>query len=150
MSDPQGPPPEDAQGSGDQEPRIYPPPGTSGQPPSGTGAPGWGTPPGPGQAPPPQDPYAHLRRDHPRATAALVLGIVGLVLCSVAAPFAWVIGRNAVREIDQSQGILTGRGQAQAGAILGIIGTVLLVIGLLALLLFLVLGLAFSTNVSTG
>ena len=42
------------------------------------------------------------------------------------APFALVIGRGAVKEIDASGGSLGGRGMAQAGYILGIIGTVIL------------------------
>ena len=68
---------------------------------------------------------------------ALVLGIVGVVTCQVAAPFALVIGRRAMKEIDASQGSLGGRGMAQAGYILGIIGTVflaLLLVGLLILI----------------
>jgi hypothetical protein len=59
------------------------------------------------------------------------------VTCQVASPFALVIGRNAMKEIDASQGTLGGRGMAQAGFILGIIGTVilgLLVVGLLVLI----------------
>ena len=57
---------------------------------------------------------------------SLILGILGILLCSVVAPFALVIGRRAVKEIDASGGTLGGRGMAQAGFILGIIGTVLL------------------------
>lgn len=76
-------------------------------------------------------------QDQRQATTALVLGILGLVVCGVLAPFALVIGRNSVREIDASGGQLGGRGKAQAGYICGIIGTVLLclaVVGLVALL----------------
>jgi hypothetical protein len=75
-----------------------------------------------------------------KATAALVLGIVGLVMCGLLAGIpAIILGSQARREIDASQGRLAGRGAAQAGFILGIIGTVLstllivLVIGLFAL-----------------
>ena len=53
--------------------------------------------------------------DHPKATTSLVLGILGLVLCGVLAPFAWVMGGRAVREIDASQGTVGGRGTANAG-----------------------------------
>ena len=67
-----------------------------------------------------------IASDHPRATIALVLGILGIVTCQVVAPFALVIGRRAVKEIDASNGAIGGRGLAQAGYILGIIGTVLL------------------------
>lgn len=64
--------------------------------------------------------------DHPRATTSLVLGILGVVLCQIAAPFAWVMGKRTLDEIDASQGTLGGRGAAQAGYILGIVGTVIL------------------------
>jgi hypothetical protein len=55
-----------------------------------------------------------------------VLGILGILLCQVLAPFAWVIGRRTVEEIDASGGRLGGRGAAQAGYVLGVIGTVIL------------------------
>ena len=118
--------------AGQQPGRRPPPPGQ-----------GWGG----GYAPPPQGQYGYVRQDHPRATTALVLGILGLVLCGLAAPFAWRIGKNAVDEIDRSQGTLGGRGQAYAGQILGLIGTILLVVGIVALLGILVLGVA---SVSTS
>ena len=75
--------------------------------------------------------------DHPRATLALVLGILGIVLCQVAAPFAWVIGKRTVAEIDASRGTVGGRGAAQAGYVLGIIGSILLILAGLLLLLYL-------------
>lgn len=71
--------------------------------------------------------------DHPQATTALILGILGLVLCQVLGPFAFVMGRKAMREIDASGGTLGGRGNAQVGYVLGIVSTVLL--GLVAVLL---------------
>ena len=86
--------------------------------------------------------------DHPQAITALVLGILGVVLCGVLAPFAWVIGGRAVREIDASQGQIGGRGAANAGRILGIVGTVLLVLAVLGLVLF--IGLIGLTAVSTS
>ena len=79
-------------------------------------------------------PYALPPPDHPQATTALVLGIVGVVVCQVLAPFAFVMGRKAVREIDASGGTLGGRGNAQAGYVLGIVGMVMLGLGLLILL----------------
>ena len=80
--------------------------------------------------------------DHPRATTALVLGILGLVVCGLVAPFAWRIGKRTLDEIDGSHGQLGGRGTAQAGYVLGIIGTALLLLGLLAGLLFMALAIA--------
>jgi hypothetical protein len=76
---------------------------------------------------------------HPSATTALVLGLVsliGLFICLVpivAAPFAWRTGSRVVREIDAQPGRWSGREQAQAGRIMGMIGTVILVLGVLAI-----------------
>lgn len=87
--------------------------------------------------------------DHPRSTTVLVLGILGIVVCGVIAPFAWVMGRKTLQEIDASHGTLGGRGPANAGYILGIIGSILLGLGLLVFVLFAalaVLGIATSTT----
>ncbi|HEU0041173.1 MAG TPA: hypothetical protein VFQ15_02370 [Jiangellaceae bacterium] len=45
----------------------------------------------------------------------------------IVSPFAWAIGSRAVKQIDASGGHLGGRSQAQAGKILGIVGTVILI-----------------------
>ncbi len=73
----------------------------------------------------------------PNAVLSLVLGIIGVVLCSLCAPFAWKLGKEAEAAVDASGGTLGGRGLATAGKILGIIGTVLLVIGVLLLIVLL-------------
>lgn len=106
--------------------------------PQGYTGPGYGQPPAPyGQAG-----YGGpvAGQQHPSATTALVLGIVGLagiVFCGgitlVLSPFAWAMGRRAVREIDAEPGRYSGRDQAKGGQIMGIIGTVLLVLGILAI-----------------
>jgi len=102
-------------------------------------------PPGPPGQPPPyqyQGGY-YPPPDHPQATTALVLGILGLVLCGVIAPFAWQMGNRVMREIDASQGRLGGRSSASAGRIMGMVGTALLVFGLVIVLVVgLILGLA--------
>ena len=105
-----------------------------GQPEYGQQSPGqqpYGATPGygyPGQAP----------ANHPSATTALVLGLIGLagiVFCGgitlVLSPFAWRMGARAVREIDANPGMYAGRDQANAGRIMGLIGTVLLALGVL-------------------
>jgi hypothetical protein len=96
-----------------------------GQQPYGA-TPGYGH---PGQAP----------ANHPSATTALVLsliGLVGIALCGgitlVLSPFAWRMGARAVREIDANPGMYAGRDQANAGRIMGLIGTVLLGLAVLA------------------
>jgi hypothetical protein len=78
--------------------------------------------------------------DHPKATTVLVLGILGLVVCGIIAPFAWVLGRQTLAEIDSSRGTVGGRGATNAGYIMGIIGTVIL--GLAVLLVVFVIGIA--------
>jgi hypothetical protein len=121
-----------------------PPPPLPGSqpPPPGYLAPGY--PPQPGYAPQAPIQYAP---DHPRATTAMVLGILGVVLCQVLAPFAWVIGKRTLSEIDAAHGRMGGRGAAQAGYVLGIVGTVLLGLAALYLVFLVVLiGGAFLTS----
>ena len=96
-------------------------------------APQYGQPYGQAQPYGQQPGYPAYAADHPKATTALILGILGIVVCGFLAPFAWRIGKRTVDEIDASQGQLGGRGSAQAGYILGLIGTVLLGLGLLFL-----------------
>ena len=47
--------------------------------------------------------------DHPQATIVLILGIVGMMFSPSCAPFAWVLGRRALNEIDASGGAVGGR-----------------------------------------
>jgi hypothetical protein len=88
---------------------------------------------GPPAGPYGQQPY-YPPPDHPQAVTVLILGILGLVLCQVLSPFAWVIGNRALREIDASGGRLGGRGQVNAGRICGIVGSVLLIVAAASLL----------------
>jgi hypothetical protein len=123
----------------------YPPPPEGQQP--GSGPYGQGQQPPHGQQPPYGQPgygqpgYGYgPRQDHPKAMTSLVLGILGLVICTPIAPFAWRIGKRAVDEIDASGGQWGGRSTAKAGYVLGLIGTILLIIGVLAFVLVLVVG----------
>ena len=68
----------------------------------------------------------------PGAVSALVLGILGLVLCPIFGPFAWSYGAQA--EKTASRGRYSGAGMATAGKILGIIGTVFLAIMIVLLI----------------
>lgn len=79
-----------------------------------------------------------------QATTALVLGIVGIVLCGILAPFAWVVGSKEVKAIDAGRRDPSNRGVATAGKILGIVGTVVLAVGMLVTL-FVLLGLVAFT-----
>ncbi|MFC6154072.1 DUF4190 domain-containing protein [Nocardioides yefusunii] len=92
---------------------------------------------------------------HPRATTAMVLGLVGLVggltcgLGFLLSPFAWAIGSRTVKEIDASKGQLAGRDQANTGRITGIVGTVLLVLAIVAFIAMVVFFVA-TTEVSSS
>ncbi len=87
-------------------------------------------------------------QDQRQATTALVLGILGIVVCGLLGPFALVIGRNSLKEIDASGGRLGGRGKAQAGYICGIIATVLLAIAVVVVVIAVVV--ASSGSSSSG
>ena len=93
--------------------------------------------------------YAEHSGDHPEGTKILVLGILGVTLCNILAPFAWIVGNRVLREIDQSNGMMTGnRGLVVAGRILGIVGTVLLVLGCGAAILLIVVSATVDSSSS--
>jgi hypothetical protein len=138
-------PPRDDQPTGHDQPAEQP--GGATPPPEQSGywqqqaqqPPGYQQPqqPAPWQAAP-QAPLQYAP-DHPKATTSLVLGILSVVVCGVLGPFAWSIGKRTVNEIDASGGRLGGRGSAQAGYVLGIVGTVFLALGVLYLVVLLVI-----------
>lgn len=72
-----------------------------------------------------------------QATTALILGILGFVLCGVLAPFAWSIGSKELAAIDNGLRDPANRGTANAGKILGIIGTIFLGIAAVLMVFFL-------------
>jgi hypothetical protein len=79
-----------------------------------------------------------------------IIGLVGIALCGgltlILSPAAWVVGAKAVREIDASQGRYAGRDRAQAGKVMGIIGTVLLALGILAVIAIVVVAIAVGSS----
>lgn len=98
---------------------------------------------------PPQFPTESGMYPEPsQSTTILVLGILGLVLCQVLGPFAWVMGNRELEAIDSGRRPPENRGTANAGRILGIIGTVLLGIGVIGLILFFLF--VFVAAVETG
>lgn len=92
---------------------------------------------------------------HPRAKTALILGLVGvagffvLLVPVLVSPLAWYFGATARREVDRDPTRWGGRGEAQAGMVLGIIGTVLLALAILMLMLT-VAGLALLLTLDSG
>ena len=118
--------------SGPGHPPPAPPPPPYGQATSNQTTPGQPVFP-PGWAPA-YGPYATLK--HQGATTSLVLGIIsiasvvlGLTCCLLTvpgvlcAPFAWVIGAKATREIARQPGVYGNLGSAQTGMWMGIVMT---------------------------
>jgi hypothetical protein len=64
---------------------------------------------------------------HPQAVTALVLGIVGLVVCPPVGIGGIVVGQRVRRDSDSSPGQFTGRGMGTAGLVLGIVSIVAMV-----------------------
>jgi hypothetical protein len=88
------------------------------------------------------DPFAEAPRsaqNAPGAVPALVLGVLGLLLCPLLGPLAWSYGRRGEQAVDASGGTLGGRALATTGKVLGIVGTLLIVL-LLVVLVFLMAG----------
>lgn len=92
----------------------------------GSSSPGMGlTPPA---CPPSVYPGApvHQARNSGFAIAALVLGLLGL--CGIGSILAIIFGAVAIKQIDESNGELTGKGMAKAGLILGIVWLAIMII----------------------
>ena len=81
-----------------------------------------------------------------QATTILVLGILSLVVCQILGPIAWVMGNNELAGIDAGRRPPQNRGTAQAGRILGIIATVLMIIRVVFLIVVLFIALVASTT----
>ncbi|MEV6325044.1 DUF4190 domain-containing protein [Nocardia sp. NPDC051787] len=87
--------------------------------------------------------------EHPNASAVLFLGAGSVLCCGVLGPVAWALGRRALNDIEDSLEAAAkgtgpvqpygGRAQVMVGYILGIIGTVFMIIFAL-LFLFMLLG----------
>ena len=100
-----------------------------------------------GQSPYGQQPYQQygyqatgsLNPFDQRGTTILILGVLGLVLCQLLAPVAWVMGRNLEAEATTAGWPEPTTGKA--GRICGIIGTAILAIPVVLLLVFFVVAL---------
>jgi ABC-type branched-subunit amino acid transport system permease subunit len=83
----------------------------------------------------PSDAPVRATQTNPAAIGAIVLALLAIPLAGVTSPFAWAKGSAALKQIDANPGTFSGRNLAQAAKVLGIIGTVALVV-LLVLGLF--------------
>jgi hypothetical protein len=174
MSDEDLPPTHQRWGA-EPDPSSQPPPPPPSAPQSGAPQPGAPYPPPPNPYPQPgsfdqyaaPNPYGGspygaypggpgtLAPEHPSANTGLVLGIIGLVglftcagLTLVLSPFAWVISGRALRDIDASPGRYSGREKVSAARIMGMIGTALLALGVLAIAALIVLAVAITPSSS--
>ena len=78
----------------------------------------------------------HGSSEDNRPIIILILGIVGIIFCQLTAPVAWFMGHKYRREM-ADQG-LEPDGMGTAGWVLGIIGTILFVLGLCVLVVMMV------------
>ncbi len=93
-------------------------------------------PPPPPPSPQPQSPYPEASQ----ATTILVLGIISVVACQILGPFAWTMGNKELEAIDAGRRPPENRSNANAGRILGIVGTVLLGLSILVLVAVFAIG----------
>lgn len=66
-----------------------------------------------------------------QATTALVLGIFGLICCGPLAIVCWIMANNEIAGIEAGLRSPSNQGTARAARVVGIIGTVLFVVGIL-------------------
>lgn len=64
----------------------------------------------------------------PSGTVLIIMGVAGILCCGILAPITWVLSNNAMTALDSGQGNESERGNINAARILGIIGSVLLVL----------------------
>lgn len=83
---------------------------------------------------PPPLPGSHLKPH--RGTMILVFGVIGLVVCQPFGIVAWLMGNSDLREMRAGRMDPEGKDQTNAGRILGIVATVLLLIQLALMTVF--------------
>jgi hypothetical protein len=59
----------------------------------------------------------------------MVLGVLSLIMCAPLGVAAWVMGNTDLKAMDSGTMDSSGRSITNAGRVLGIIGTLLLVVG---------------------
>ncbi len=90
------------------------------------------------QQPPYQPPYSPPTNT--LALISLIAGILGLtILPTIGSIAGLIMGYIAKRQIEESRGAMGGEGMAKAGIILGWIGVAFLILGLCALLAYILI-----------
>jgi hypothetical protein len=77
-----------------------------------------------------------------RGTLILVFGILGITVCGIFGPIAWIMGNADINEIRAGTMDPSGEQLTNIGRILGIVGTVLIVLGMCMGLTFFVIGMS--------
>ena len=109
-------------------PALIPKPAPSDSPFSiDTGSPAQG--PNPYSSPRTAGPMVRAVRPH-RGGMILMFGVLGFACCQIFSIVAWVMGHADLKEIKAGRMDPEGRGLTQAGMIIGIIGTVLMILGI--------------------
>ena len=72
----------------------------------------------------------------------LLFGVLGFACCQIFSIAAWVMGHADLKEINAGRMDPEGRGLTQAGMIIGIIGTVLMILGIGAQLIIVLIAVA--------
>jgi hypothetical protein len=75
-----------------------------------------------------------------RGGMILTLGLLGILLCPLTSPFAWVMGNTDLVEIRNQRMDPDGEGLTQAGRILGIIGSIILILYICGFCLIVMMG----------
>jgi len=83
-----------------------------------------------------------------RGVIVLVLGILSIPF-GITGPFAWIMGRNDLAEMDAGRMDSEGRNLTQVGSIIGMIMTIIMILSFLAWIAFFVL-FASAIVVSNG
>ncbi|WP_201465305.1 DUF4190 domain-containing protein [Janibacter melonis] len=87
--------------------------------------------------------YPHMMQvppEHPQATTVLALGIAAITVVPFTAPFAWILGTRALRQIDANPGAYSRRDFVVAGRIIGMVATIAYALILLLILYFVLSG----------
>jgi uncharacterized membrane protein YjgN (DUF898 family) len=112
-------------------------------------------PPNPDRLPNPTTPpnvfpgYPGVYPEESQAVVALTLSVIGLVVCGgLLCPVGWYLANKEIAAIDAGRRDPSKRDTAQAGKIVGIIGTALTVLAVVAFVGFIVLAIAISASSS--
>ena len=89
--------------------------------------------------------YSAPAGDHPQGTTILVLGIVGIFF-TICAPIAWYLGSRALKEIKASGVTYNNQQQIVIGRTLGIIFSILAIIGLVLAVFFVIIAVVTASQ----